>query len=82
MKKVNPLNLSVGGWLPPTPIAGHPGSTSEGVWAKVEPAEDVSSVREPTQRLKKTHWCMVFVSRARRALSHYYYWLQRTDKPW
>lgn len=52
------------------------------VWAKVELDEDASSVTEPTQRLKKTHWCMAFVSQAGHALSQYYHWLQRTDKPW
>ena len=82
MKKVNPLILPAGSGLPPTPIAAHPSSRPEGVGVKGKLDEDVSSVTKPTRRLKKTHWCMAFVSRAGHVLSQYYYWLQRADKPW
>jgi hypothetical protein len=71
MKKVTALNLPVGGCLPPTPTASLPGTPGR-VLTKVKPA----------QRLKKTRPYIAFFAGAGRALSQYYDWLRRTDKPW
>jgi hypothetical protein len=38
--------------------------------------------RETAHCRKKSLGSLTFVSRAARALSQYYRWLQRTDKPW
>ena len=64
-----------------TPIASLP-YTRESVLAKVEAGEEVCNDRDPECSLKKSLWCRAFVSSAARALSQYYLWLQRTDKPW
>ena len=64
-----------------TPIAS-PSFTRESVLAKVEAGEDVCQGRKSAYRLKKSVRFIGFVSRAGRALSQYYLWLQRTDKPW
>jgi hypothetical protein len=64
-----------------TPIA-RPPFTRESVLAKIEALEEVCNGREPESGLKRSLPCVGFVSRAARALSQYYLWLQRTDKPW
>jgi hypothetical protein len=64
-----------------TPVA-RPPFTRESVLAKIEALEDVRNAREPEYGPKNSLRCVGFVSRAARALSQYYLWLQRTDKPW
>ena len=50
----------------------------ESVFTKVEACNG----RETSYCRKKSLGSLTFVSRAARALSQYYRWLQRTDKPW
>jgi hypothetical protein len=38
--------------------------------------------REAKYRLKESLWCAALYSKVARALSEYYLWLQRTDRPW
>jgi hypothetical protein len=71
MKKVTARNLPVGGYLTPTPTASLPG-IPERVLTKVQ----------PVQRRKNIQRWIAFISDAGRALSQYYDWLRRTDKPW
>jgi hypothetical protein len=71
MKKVTALNLSVGGSVPLTRTA-----------SLLEIPKRVLTKVEPVPRGTSTQRCIAFVRDARRALSQYYDWLKRTDKPW
>jgi len=71
MKKVTALNLPVGGWVPLTRTA-----------SLLETPKRVLTNVEPLPRRTITQRCIAFLRDTRRALSQYYNWLQRTDKPW
>ena len=50
--------------------------------AKAEAVLDVRNFRDSARHQKKSFAGIAFVAHAARALSQYYSWLQKAEKPW